>query len=464
MLLAPLDDPVRQAWGILQANQSLRLQVGLRVDDTVVEALFAQRNTKGRHYGRQRYQPSRLSSSSSQLNKQKADIFQSSFNDAKLTWFRPGQTALSSKQDISTFVEAQEEWVKSEIGVGHAYAEATKWFVGAYAALFARWSVVSIRVIPIAGIGPRQFAIIAEEDLPGQTIIHELTGLLSSDPADGACHSDLSVMQDLDGVQRVLFGPIRLINHCCAPNARTFLVRLCATRQWSNSGYTPNNKVIQKGEEIVVSYGRGFWTEGKPCLCSVCLGPRPVPRRDEDLVQQQKTKEARRNARRRKNVAVALEARRVVALTSGGLNPRACNSGAIGHHQLVISPPPPNPRHFRHFVASRSIVKVLSAAPPFPRLLSGIVSPQRAIAIFDHTQIHAPARKKPFRAGASHSAKPKMSLSHDVTGDGTHAKIEQRTPWGDRSGGQLFRRLWSTAVTFARAGFRVGDDIENADT
>ncbi|KAJ7447738.1 hypothetical protein B0H11DRAFT_2335059 [Mycena galericulata] len=302
MLLAPLDDPVRQAWGSLQANQSLRLQVGLRVDDTVVEALFAQRNTKGRHYGRQRYQPSRLSSSSSRMNKQKADIFQSSFNDAKLTWFRPGQTALSSKQDISTFVEAQEEWVKSEIGVGHAYAEATKWFVGAYAALFARWSVVSIRVIPIAGIGPRQFAIIAEEDLPGQTIIHELTGLLSSDPADGACHSDLSVMQDLDGVQRVLFGPIRLINHCCAPNARFDFAQ-------HGNGQTvairTNNKVIQKGEEIVVSYGRGFWTEDKPCLCSVCLGPRPVPKRDEDLVQQQKTKEARRNARRRKNVAVA---------------------------------------------------------------------------------------------------------------------------------------------------------------
>ncbi|KAJ7484922.1 hypothetical protein B0H11DRAFT_2231585 [Mycena galericulata] len=31
----------------------------------------------------------------------------------------------------------------------------------------------------------------------------------------------------------------------------------------------------------------------------------------------------------------------------------------------------------------------------------------------DHTQIHAPAPNKPFRAGASHSAKPKMSLSFD---------------------------------------------------
>lgn len=106
----------------------MRLQAGPRTDDMVVEALFAQRNAKGRHYGPQRYQPSRLSSSSSQMSKQKADSFQRSFNDAKRRWFRPGQTAPSAQQDISTFVEAQEAWVKTEIGVGRAYAEATKWY------------------------------------------------------------------------------------------------------------------------------------------------------------------------------------------------------------------------------------------------------------------------------------------------------------------------------------------------
>ncbi|KAJ7801790.1 hypothetical protein B0H14DRAFT_3782411 [Mycena olivaceomarginata] len=301
MLLAPLDDPVRVAWGNLQATQSVRLQIGLRTDDTVVEALFAQRNAKGRHYGPQRYhRPGRLSSSSSQMSKQKADSFQSSFNDAKRSRFRLGQMALSAQQDISTFVEAQEAWVKSEIGVGHPYVEATKWFFGAYAALFARWSVVSVRAVPIAGVGPRQFAIIAEEELPQQTIIHELTGLLSSDPGDGASHSNLSIMQDLDGMQRVLFGPIRLVNHCCAPNfdfaqhgnGHTVTVRT-------------NNKIIRRREEITVSYGPGFWTEDDPCLCPVCLGSRPVPRRDEAMEQQKKTKYARRNARRRKNLATA---------------------------------------------------------------------------------------------------------------------------------------------------------------
>ncbi|KAJ7939770.1 hypothetical protein B0H13DRAFT_2300479 [Mycena leptocephala] len=302
IMLAPLDDPVREAWGNRQATQSVRLQIGLHTDDTVVEALFAQRNAKGRHYGPQRYQPGRLSSSSSQMSKQKADSFQSSFNDAKRNWFRPGQTALSAQQDISTFVEAQEAWVKSEIGVGRTYAEATKWFVGAYATLFARWSVVSVRAVPIAGVGTRQFAIIAKEELPQQTIIHELTGLLSRDLADGASHSDLSVMQDLDGVQRVLFGLIRLVNHCCAPNARFDFAQ-------HGNGHTvtvrTNNKIIRRREEITVSYGPGFWTEDDPCLCSVCLGPRPVPRRDEGMEQQKKTKEARRNARRRKNLAIA---------------------------------------------------------------------------------------------------------------------------------------------------------------
>ncbi|KAJ7810734.1 hypothetical protein B0H13DRAFT_1927176 [Mycena leptocephala] len=222
-MLAPLDDP------------SVRLQAGPRTDDMVVEALFAQRNAKGRHYGPQR-------------------------------WFRPGQTALSTQQDISTFVEAQEAWVKTEIGVGRAYAEATKWydlaqFVGAYAALFASWSAVSIRAVSIAGVGPRQFAIIAEEELPQQTTIHELTGLLSSDPSDGASHSNLSLMQDLDVVPRVLFGPSRLVNHCCALNARASVT------------VRTNNKIIRRQEEITVSYGPGFWTEDNPCLCSVCLGP-----------------------------------------------------------------------------------------------------------------------------------------------------------------------------------------------
>lgn len=65
-----------------------------------------------------------------------------------------------------------------------------------------------MHMVSIAGVRPHQFAIIAKGDLPPQTVIHELTGLLSSDPADGASHSDLSIMQDLDGAKRVLFGPI----------------------------------------------------------------------------------------------------------------------------------------------------------------------------------------------------------------------------------------------------------------
>ncbi|KAJ7931915.1 hypothetical protein B0H13DRAFT_1857565 [Mycena leptocephala] len=228
-MLAPLDDP------------SVRLQAGLCTDDMVVEALFAQRNAKGRH------------------------SFQRSFNDAKRRWFRPGQTALSAQQDILTFVEAQEAWVKTEIGVGRAYAKETKWydlaqFVGAYAALFVSWSAVSIRAVSIAGVRPRQFAIIAEEELPQQTTIHELTGLLSSDPSDGASHSNLSLMQDLDGVPRVLFGPSRLVNHCCALNAREVAAKLNGMGVVEIDFCGPNElKPSEGGPEINI--GVGCWTE-----------------------------------------------------------------------------------------------------------------------------------------------------------------------------------------------------------
>lgn len=127
MLLAPVNKLICIAWGKLQATQSVWLQVGLCSDDVVVRALFAQRNAKGRHYGSQWYPPSQLGSSTSQMSKQNANSFQSAFKVAKHSWFRAGQTALSMQQDVSTFVEAQEAWVNSEIGVGRAYVEATKW-------------------------------------------------------------------------------------------------------------------------------------------------------------------------------------------------------------------------------------------------------------------------------------------------------------------------------------------------
>ncbi|KAJ7823941.1 hypothetical protein B0H14DRAFT_2597555 [Mycena olivaceomarginata] len=183
---------------------------------------------------------------------------------------RPGSRSMG--KPASNPVSAAADWPPHRRHGGRGvicpakHQRAPLWFVGAYAALFARWSVVSVRAVPIAGVGPRQFAIIAEEELPQQTIIHELTGLLSSDPADGASHSNLSVMQDLDGVQRVLFGPIRLVNHCCAPNARFDFAQ-------HGNGHTvtvrTNNKIIRRWEEITVSYGPGFCADVDAAIASL---------------------------------------------------------------------------------------------------------------------------------------------------------------------------------------------------
>ncbi|KAJ7842744.1 hypothetical protein B0H13DRAFT_1909701 [Mycena leptocephala] len=137
-------------------------------------------------------------------------------------------------QDILTFVEAQEAWVKSKIGVGHVYAEATKCGIGLHHT--------------IAGIRPCQFAIIAEEDLHAK-------------------------------------GPLQTYSTC-----QPLLCPQCTGHFMYD--YTYKQQSHPEGEEIMVSYGPGFWTEDSLCLCSICLGPQPLPRWDENIVQQKKTKEA----------------------------------------------------------------------------------------------------------------------------------------------------------------------------
>ncbi|KAJ7658706.1 hypothetical protein DFH06DRAFT_1195693 [Mycena polygramma] len=298
-------NPVRSAWGALQSNQSVSLQIGLRTDDSVVQALFAQRNARGRHHGRQSYAPSRLSSRPrTNTHQAEHDNLQLAFNEAKINWFRADQHALGAQQDIATFVEAQERWVRAHIGPSPVHADAAAWFVGGYAALFASWSLVSLRMRAIGGVGPRQFAVIAEENIPPQTTLHELTGLLSSSPADGRSHTNLSVMYDLDGERRVLMGPIRMLNHSCNPNTDFLFLK-------SGNGHAVTvraNRQIQKDEEITVSYGRQFWTAGNHCLCPFCVPPDAVTVPQTTVsceIRPQKTRSAGRHTRRRANIARA---------------------------------------------------------------------------------------------------------------------------------------------------------------
>ncbi|KAJ6501156.1 hypothetical protein C8R47DRAFT_1109051 [Mycena vitilis] len=303
-------NPVRSAWGALQSQTFVGLHLGVRADDTVVQALFAQRNVDGRHHGRQAYRLSELSShpQTKAAHQAEHDSFQRAFNAAKVSWFRSHQPALSAQQDIITFVEEQETWVKAHIGPNALHAQAAAWFICGYAALFASWSLVSVRMIPIGGVGRRQFAIIAEENIPRGTIMHELTGLLTSEAADGYSHSNLSLMRDLDGVRRVLTGPIRFLNHSCNANTEFRFPK-------TGDGFAVTvhtNRQIQKDEELTVNYGSQYWTPDNPCLCPTCVPPDAVPAPKTTGswdVKVQKTRSARRHTQRRANKKLAFSKR-----------------------------------------------------------------------------------------------------------------------------------------------------------
>ncbi|KAJ7720249.1 hypothetical protein B0H16DRAFT_390084 [Mycena metata] len=178
--------------------------------------------------------------------------------------------------------------------------------------------MVSMRVIVIAGVGPRQFAIIAEEVIPPLTTLRT--------PVVGPCRwlEPLQLVR-YGGLGRCAKGP-DVINHSCAPNARVSIIYFIPAISSSKTITVPlaehgnghtvtvrtNNNIIQGGKEITVSYGRGFWTPENSCLCSVCLprDPNPVQR---DTVQldsaereaERQPKKAERNKRRCVNEAKA---------------------------------------------------------------------------------------------------------------------------------------------------------------
>ena len=90
-------------------------------------------------------------------------------------------------------------------------------------------------------MGPQEslgFAIHATAAITTGSEIRELAGLM---PKDGrAKHSEVSCIRpssehnQSSRVQRVLFGPIRFINHICdKPNAEVSY-KLCLVNKWSN--------------------------------------------------------------------------------------------------------------------------------------------------------------------------------------------------------------------------------------
>jgi hypothetical protein len=88
--------------------------------------------------------------------------------------------------------------------------------------LLAPWSCIQLKLVKLGQAPEPQFGIFAKQDIPAKVPIYELAGLLSSDSVDGDAKSkttSLSEMYGPNGSTRVLFGPIRFVNHSCGFNS-----------------------------------------------------------------------------------------------------------------------------------------------------------------------------------------------------------------------------------------------------
>ncbi|KAJ7894675.1 hypothetical protein B0H14DRAFT_3426705 [Mycena olivaceomarginata] len=115
--------------------------------------------------------------------------------------------------------------------------------------------------------------------------VYELSGLMSTDYEPD--NSGLSAITcPIHGTEHILFGPIRLVNHDCNPNAE--FVHITGTRAM----VVQTRRGIPRGSEILVNYGKKWFGPLCPCLtCSVNPVAPPSPGasgRREIKVQEQK--------------------------------------------------------------------------------------------------------------------------------------------------------------------------------
>lgn len=181
-------------------------------------------------------------------------------------------------------------------------------------------SCVKLSCAAMGPAGTLGFAVHAATNMAKGHEIRELAGLM---PKDGrAKHSEVSRIrpasdQNQSGrVERVLFGPIRFINHVCeTPNAEVSCklehnraLRLIAHQfiaiTNSSSFFVVASRDIAVGEELFVDYGKD-WFSGEPggCPCKTCKPDQQVKKRqledkDEATIEAEK-REARRAKRKR---------------------------------------------------------------------------------------------------------------------------------------------------------------------
>ncbi|KAF7342725.1 Histone-lysine N-methyltransferase SET9 [Mycena sanguinolenta] len=294
----PTFDPsLRLAWAYHLAGQpnptKITGQNAIISEDLISRILFAQRKRKSL---KKTMVIPQLSQEEIGISSEDADTFQTDFKVLEEHLFTPHQDFQGLQTMLSTFLQAHSEWCGRILGQNTALWSAFEWSLSAYCILLAPWSVVRIRKRTFNTSSPQEMAIFATQNIPKDEFIYELAGQLSADAASRSDHTDLSTMRAWDKRKRILFGPIRWVNHHCAANTEYFL--LDDSNQWAIT--LKAARPILEGEEITVDYGKGFFGLGE-CRCSQCVPPLPVATASlqaEELPSDKAERKAKKAAKR----------------------------------------------------------------------------------------------------------------------------------------------------------------------
>ncbi|RXW11893.1 hypothetical protein EST38_g13962 [Candolleomyces aberdarensis] len=148
-----------------------------------------------------------------------------------------------------------------------------RWIIAAYAMVIHPESSIRLRAVPMGPNSTVGFAIFARRDIPKNTKIWEAIGMVPGD--NEAVHSELSSItttkdqNQTPGAERVLYGPIRMINHRC----RSYNAEFCSVRRTS-AFIAWSNRDVPLGEEITFNYGDSWFGDDCPCYdCRPVLSP-----------------------------------------------------------------------------------------------------------------------------------------------------------------------------------------------
>ncbi|KAK6985110.1 hypothetical protein R3P38DRAFT_3291968 [Favolaschia claudopus] len=293
----------------LSQSPSLTASAAVTYDDAVVLSLFGQRKHRPPHRA---HTIARMSAREDDaIPHACAEILQRRLNANKAALFTCATSPRAFELAINELLALPEWTAQTFPNQGLAF-RAIKWLAQAHLTMLAPWASTRLKLFRFDPNDHIQFGVFAHHDIPANVLLPELLGQLSRDNVNMSSKVEtthLSEMFARNGTTRVLYGPIRFVNHSCNPNSTYEELRYNSERTISVRTLRP----IQSGQQVTVDYGPGFFDADHICACDVCRptsstdppAPSPVIPVDPDQKRQARNrKNAKQHEKRRKTSRV----------------------------------------------------------------------------------------------------------------------------------------------------------------